>query len=306
MTDAEVDRVPSDGFTRMRPSGQVSFWTVVRRRAVLTDLLVLATLPVLLIGVFFLPRETRAVFVFEYSDPSIITAYTAHLVHLQADHLVANLIGYCLLVGTCYLLAVLAGRRRLFWVATVSYFIAFPPILSSLNLAVPRNAITYGFSGLDLAFVGLLPVLLTAYIRRRLHPAVTTAHAPLLFLMATALIPLVGLPSSLISWGLATVSLLGAIGYAIAVAGPLLSPRRLSTLLTEAALDAGWLELAVASLVLFIGYILVAFPTDLSPGAVVPNLYVHLLGFCLAFLVPFVLLVSGLIDDWETPPTPPS
>jgi hypothetical protein len=43
----------------------------------------------------------------------------------------------------------------------------------------------------------------------------------------------------------------------------------------------------------------VAFPTDLSPGTVVPNLYVHLLAFCLAFLVPFVLLASGLVDDWR-------
>jgi hypothetical protein len=299
MTDARLDHGPTDGFTRMRPSGPVSFWTVLRRRVVATDLLALVAIPVLLVGVFLLPEGVRTAFVFDYTDPSLVSAYAAHAVHLRVDHLVANLVGYGLLAGTCYLLAALAGRRRLFWVATVSYLVAFPPVLSSLNLAVPRNAVSYGFSGLNLAFLGLLPVLLTAYAGRRLHPSITTRHAPLLFLTGTALIPLVGLPSSPVSWALAAASLFGAVGYAVAVAGRSLTRRRLTTLLTETALDAGWLDLAVASLVLFVGYLVVAFPTDLSPGTVVPNLYVHLLAFCLAFLVPFVLLASGLVDDWR-------
>ncbi|MBB6646640.1 hypothetical protein H5V44_10140 [Halobellus sp. MBLA0160] len=101
----------------------------------------------------------------------------------------------------------LGGRQRFFLIALATFLLA----LSALNLAVPRNALGFGFSGIDMALLGLLPVLLWAYARERFVPDASVRPLPAVFFLFVGWIALLALPVSPTGVGLA--------GLATAVAG---------------------------------------------------------------------------------------
>lgn len=290
------------------PPGPGGFGPALARATSPQDVATLAAVPVLLLGVYALPEATRRALVFEYTDPGAVTALSAHYVHFDPTHLAGNVIGYCLLASACYLLAALAGRLALFRAAFVTFLLAFPPVLSALNLAVPRAAVGYGFSGVNVAFAGLLPLLLTAYVGRRLVPAVRVRHAPGLFLLSLAPVPLLALPPSATAFGLAAGAGLGAVGYAA-------SFRRRESLadatrewadrstLRSLLGRPGWSDLFVLAAGLLLAFPFAAFPADVRTGGTVLNLYVHLLGFCLAFIGPYLALELGAFGETDDPAT---
>lgn len=294
--------------------GNPSFGSVVRDAVRLRDCLGLAAVPAVVVAVFvFLPPSTRSALAFEYADPSPVTAYAAHFVHFGVDHLVANVVGFVLLAGSAYLLAVLADRRRLFGAAAVTYLAVFPPVLSALNLAVSRDAVGYGLSGVNMAFAGLLGLLLVAYARRRVDARVRLRYAPAVFFAATAVVSLLALPLGAPAVGLAAVCALAATGYVLAAWRRW--PDRADTARvlpgrgrrdsrddevpeTRRGADVTgqsgrWFDLGVLAVVVFFGGLYVAFPDPGAGDGVVVNLYVHLLGFCLGFVVPFVAVELG-------------
>jgi len=271
--------------------GPDAFWATLRREIRLADCIALAVVPAVLASVFVLPIETRMAYAFVYERPTVLTAYTAHFVHRSLEHLLANVIGYALLAGIGYVLALLADARRLFGVAATTYLLAFPPVLSALNLAIPRNAVGYGFSGVTMAFAGLLAVMLAAYAGRRLHPAADVGHAPAGFLAALAVAAVSVSAGSRVATVLAAVAALSALGY---VGSAVVAHRGESPHATLSR--PGWLDLFVVGLAVFAGYPFVGFPTDLRAGTGVVNAYVHLLGFCLAFLVAYLAAETGVLD----------
>ncbi|MFC6785816.1 hypothetical protein ACFQFH_07875 [Halobaculum halobium] len=267
-----------------------SFRATLRKRVRLADCLGLAAVPAVLVAVFLLPAETKLEYVFTYERPTLLTAYAAHFVHRSLSHLLSNVFGYALLAGTGYVLAVLADARRLFFVATATYLLAFPPALSALNLAVPRDAVGYGFSGVTMAFVGLLVILLAAYAERRIHPEVSVDHAPVGFLALLALVSVLLPTHSAVATALAGTAALGALGYAAMVAVDVRGTAFHST-----ARGSGWLELFAFGAVLVLGYPFVGFPAELGTGVAVVNVYVHFLGLSLAFLVAFVAVLVDAV-----------
>ncbi|QZX98984.1 hypothetical protein [Halobaculum rubrum] len=267
------------------------FWSTLRREIRFVDCVALSVVPVVLAAVFLLPPETRMEFAFTYRRPTVLTAFTAHFVHRSLEHLVANVAGYVLLAGLGYVLAVLADERRLFGLAATTYLFAFPPVLSALNLAVPRNAVGYGFSGVTMAFAGLLAVMLAAYAGRRLHPAVSVRHAPAGFLSALAAAALLVPTASRVATAVAGVAALGAFGYAVSGTTALRDGPPHATLYRS-----GWVDLFALGAVVFAGYPVVGFPSDLRVGTAVVNTYVHLLGFCLAFLVAYLVAATEVLD----------
>ncbi|MFC7069034.1 hypothetical protein [Halobaculum lipolyticum] len=290
-----------DGDATTEPT--TPFGPALRERVRRRDCLALAAVPVVLVAVFLSPEATRRELAFAYRRPTVLTAYTAHFVHLSLDHLLANVLGYALLAGTGYVVAVLADVRRLFGVAAATYLLAFPLVLSALNLAVPRDALGYGFSGVTTAFAGLLAVVGAAYAGRRLHPALGVRHAPGAFLLALAAVAVLVSPSVPLARPLAAVAALGALGYAVSARGALRSsaaPPRAT------AREAGWLDLFVVAAVVFVGYPFVGFPAELRVGTAVTNVYVHLLGFCLAFLVAYICAELWLADGDRDKGTVPS
>lgn len=273
---------------------------VLREAVRIRDCLALAAVPLVLVAVFLLPVETRRALAFAYHDPTILHAYTAHFVHLRVEHLASNVLGYVLLAGVGYVLAVLAGDRRLFGVATVTYLLAFPLVLSALNLAVPRRALGYGFSGVNMAFAGLLGVVVVEYVGRRLDTRVRARHAPVVFFVAVALVSLVALPPNTVSFALAATSALVAVVYLLYVlrawrTTDISSVKPTNSRASERS--GGWMDIAVLGTLLFFGYPFVGFPAPNVADGMVVNLYVHLLGFSLGFIVPYVAITLGLFDD---------
>ena len=271
---------------------------IARARAV--DLLVLGAVPAVLLTVFALPEATRLSLAFAYTDPTAVTAFTAHYVHLGSGHLAGNLAGYGLLASVGYALAVLGGRRRFFLTSVATFLLAFPFVLSALNLAVPRNAVGFGFSGINMAFAGLLPLLLWAYARDRFFPASSFRPLPAVFFLLVGWIALLALPvstdgSGLAGLGMAATGLITGVAYAWRTGTWLRQPVRERTRTVMSR--AGYGDLFVIGAVILVGYPVVGFPSDPTGSGSVVNLYVHLLGFCLAFIGSFILLVGDVIDE---------
>lgn len=277
--------------------GVPDFGAALKRAVSLVDIGAFAVPPVVLLAVTYLPLETRRAYTFAYTDPSAITAYTAHFVHLSNTHLLANVAGYLLLVTVGYPLATLASRRSFFRAAMAVYLIVFPPVLSALNLAVPRQAVAYGFSGINMALAGLLALLLVSFAGRRLHPGVSVRDAPPLFLLGLAVVAIRSGPEDGITGWVAAISVGVALLYKRPSPDWIRSVRRWFRHPSSPARQNGWLELFVTGLGLYVGVLLVGFPADLGGDGTVLNSYVHLLGFALGFLVPYIALEAGLFES---------
>ena len=247
------------------------------------DALVLVSVPLVLVGVFTLPLEARQALAFSYADPSLVTAYTANFVHLDAWHLLSNLAGYALVVPVVYLLSVLGGTRSRFYVVFTVFLVVFPFVLSGLNLAVARPGYTVGFSGVIMAFLGFLPVALSSYLSTHFEVDSPLDLSAALFFGGLALIAVLSL-QSVLTYGLALAALLAAGLHTL----PFVSTADLFPADVRAGVHVpGYVELAIAALVLFAGLTAVAFPTDPVVDGTVINLYGHLLGFALGFIVTY-------------------
>lgn len=299
------DRVAVDGSSTAEgnpDAGVPAFSTAVRRSVRPREAALLLAVPVVLAAAYLLPTETKRALAFAYVDPTVTTAYAAHFVHFDLDHLLANLLGYALVVPTTYLLCALSERRRLFWTMFATVLFAGPLVLSGLNLAVPRDAVGYGFSGLDMAFFGVLPIALFSYVRPWFVTELRSRDLPVLFFTVVAVVSGAALPTSPATTAVAIGSGLLAAGYG----GLILSRERRarkrlggdrSARRSTAARPFGYVELGVVGAILLVGYPLVGFPAN--PPAVdrVVNLYVHFLGFALAFVAAFVGEVTRVLAE---------
>lgn len=248
----------------------------------MVDLAALAAVPLVLVCVFRLPMELRRAYMFSYTDPSLVTAFTANYVHLGLGHFLSNLGAYLLVVPVAYLLSALSGHRKRFYVAFVTFLTVFPIVLSYLNLAIERPGLAMGFSGVVLAFVGYLPLALASYLQAHfdLEPALDLAA--LVFFLGLALAGVLSYPS-IETYGAAVASLLAAALYAQSVTE---TREQFLPDVTAASRATGHFELSFIGLFLLALLILIAFPSPSMENGIV-NLYVHLLGFALGFIVPY-------------------
>ena len=273
------------------------FSTALYRLVYPREIAVLALFPAVIVGVFLLPAESRRALAFAYTDPTVVTAYSSHLVHFRWEHLLANLLGYLLVVPTTYLLSAFADRRRLFWTMFATVLLAGPFVLSGLNLAVPRNAVGYGSSGLIMAFFGILPVALYNYVRPLFVSELRARDLPVLFFVVAGIISGIVLPRSDATVAVAIVSGILAVVYAGFILVRELHARNRFGSPTRPVRPFGYVELPVAGVVLLVGYPLVGFPSELVADNRVVNLYVHFLGFAIAFLATYVGEVTHLLTE---------
>lgn len=262
-----------------------AFATALRRVIRPVDLLAVFSVPALLLSVFAVASERAAEFAFSYAEPTPLTAVTANFVHAGPAHLTWNLASYTLAAGTVYGLAALADRRGLFYTAFGAILLAFPLVLSVLNLAVPRAGVFAGASGLAMAFVGVLPVAFGGYLRRRFGVGAASEAAGLLFLVGLAITALFALPGG--GNLLAAAATLGAFGYAVSLSR---SGLALGTFLVP---PAGFLEFGLWSVGLFVALIVAAFPADPAAGGTIVNTYVHFLGYALGFLSSYLTVLMA-------------
>ncbi|WP_436931432.1 hypothetical protein [Halosimplex halobium] len=264
---------------------------VERTRAL--DLLALLAVPVVLVAAFALPEPVRRSLAFEYTDPSAVAAFASAYVHVGPAHLLTNVGGYLLVVPTAYLLSVASGHRRRFFLVFATVLVAFPPVLSYLNLAAVRTASGLGFSGVLLAFVGYLAYAVAEHLAVNLRVGPAASVAPALFFLGFAVAAPLSVQSvtvdratvALGTAGLVLATLLSALLFALSAADETDSLRRR---LRFATARRGSFELAVLSLALFVAVQFVAFPPRPTAGPGTVNLYTHLLGYALGFMVTYV------------------
>lgn len=257
--------------------------------ASLADAVLVAAVPAVLVGVFVLPEGTREALVLDYRAPTAVDMYASHFVHFGVGHLGGNLAAYALGVLPAYAYCVAADRRTDFLAVFGAVLAVFPYALSGLNVLFVRPSVGYGFSGLAMAFLGFLPVALAAFARERLLPGVTLDHAPLLFFAGAGIVAVLAAsaaPSSLLPLAAVAVAVLGVVAY-----GWSLWTSVDREAFRTAAGRAGDAEFAAAGVALVLAAPFVAFPGRAAAGSgYVFNVYTHLLGFCLGFVVPYAAL----------------
>jgi len=284
---ATADGGAGEGASDAPPASELGFRAAVAANGRRVDAALLASVPVALVGVFALvPAAVREGFVLDYRAPTAVDMYASHFVHFGRAHLAANLAAYALGALPSYWYFAAAGRRGDFLSAFGAVLAVFPYALSGLNAVFVRPSVGYGFSGLAMAFLGLLPVALAVFVRERLLPGVSLDHAPVLFFAGAGTVALLAVPAS-------RVALLGVAVAAVGVAAYGWSLwRAVDAGRLRAALGrAGDAELAAAGVVVVLAAPFVAFPRgDAAGGGYVLNVYSHLLGFCLGFIAPYAAL----------------
>lgn len=246
------------------------------------DLLLLGSVPLLLVAVFVLFGGSRDRLVLSIAEPTSISVVTTHFVHLTADHLVANLAAYCFIVPVGYVLAAMSARREEFLVSFVGLLLALPPALSGLNLLVFDRGVSLGFSGMTMAFVGLLPLYLGAFVARPVYGHYDRDVSPGLFFLGLGFIAARSVPAADVRRAVLVSSVLIALVYLRSTlpSSPL-SGRSLSAIGSREG------QLAVTVVGVFLLGLVIGFPGELASGTVVVNTYGHLLGYAFGFIVPY-------------------
>jgi len=249
-----------------------------------------AAVPLLVTGVFFLPRETRLALALLYTEPSILTSYASHFVHLDLPHILANLLVYTLVVPFSLVVSIKSGRRRRFYIVAITVLLAFPFVLSGLNLLFPRPRIGFGLSGINMAFVGYLPHVLASHLESERLDTDTLGETVLQlgFFLGTTVIALrvaLSLQPGLSAgseWLLAAGvgSALASILFARPIVASLRAhPHSVEEFAPPTVLFGG---------ALFVLLVLIGFPqVSVTDGSVV-NVFLHLLGYSLGYLTPYV------------------
>ena len=123
---------------------------------------------VLIVVHFFLPEPLRSQFLFTYGKPTIVSAWTAAILHDSVSHLASSVTWYAIVMASAYALSMTWTRRRPFWFAVVGCLVLAPPMTKlgeywllkiQWNLVADATT-TRGFSGVVSALGGLLYVSL--------------------------------------------------------------------------------------------------------------------------------------------------
>lgn len=260
--------------------------------------------PIILGFVYSWPEELRASLLFDYTAPTVLTAFASTFVHLDGGHLLVNIGMYLLVVPLLFALCVVNQNRRQFYVVFLTVLFAFPFVLSYLNLAIFRPSAGFGFSGVLMAFVGYLPVALAEYLDGLFDIGPANQTGPLLFLLSLGCISILSLQSVSMASPVLKLGLITSVGIVMAAVLlytlELYNQRGPSRSQLRAAFQTpGYFELALGTVVVLFAAQFVAFPPSPSSESGVLNLYVHFVGYALGFLVSFTTIELAERFGWK-------
>lgn len=270
------------------------------RRGTVRDVGLLLAVPAVLLGVFWLPDPLRDALVFRADDPAPLATFTAHYAHRSLSHLAGNLALYGVAVGLGYPLALLGGRRRAYVWVVAAVLLGYPLALSGLHLSLYDQGALLGASGLVLALVGVLPVVLFAYVGARVDGAVSVDDSPALFFLGGAVIAGRTAIAEPALRPIVPVALLIGTLYLLPAAGRM---RRGAGVRGRQLHRTGYVELPAAAVVAFILAVAVAFPAA-PPGGdgVVAGQAVHAFAYAMGFVGAFV--ADRQVRGLGPPPAP--
>ncbi|MFB6228704.1 MAG: hypothetical protein ABEH88_09120 [Halobacteriales archaeon] len=261
------------------------------------DLLAVLLVPVVLVLVFTLSTPTRESLALSTDAPTVVSAYAAHFVHLDSGHLSGNLAVYGVVVPTVYLLAALGDRRRAFLVPFLAVLLSFPFALSALHLVLDTPGRVLGFSGINMAFVGMVPLFETIYLSH-LDGDVRLDHAPALFFAGAAVIAFRLVPAD----PARVVLTVGAGAVALTFAG--YAWREISSeTIVELAGRSVEFELVAGGIVVFFLAVSLGFPENPARPDGFVGVYTHFLGYAAGFVLTYLAL--RINDPTVRVPPPP-
>lgn len=237
-----------------------------------------------LVGVYTLPRPVRVDLALFYSAADYVPLFASHYVHFRLEHLLTNLLVFAVVEPLALVLSLHTADDWLFPVAVTTYLVVFPPVLSGLNLAVvrPHVAFGFGFSGINMAFLGLLPVVLFRYLGS-VDERVRPGDALGAFFVGSGIAAGLAVPIRWVSLGLVAVSLAAA---GVSLYG---LHRRAGGLdhLGERVRTNGRPSLVVTAVLLYPSVAVAGFAPSGQGGSVV-DLYTHFVGFGLGFAAAYL------------------
>lgn len=252
----------------------------------LRDILMVSVVPVVLTGVFLLPSSVQKGFILNFQNIDFYNFFSYAFVHRGWDHFVGNLISYVSLVVPVYLLCVLAGEKRFFRYTWLIFVLALPVVIGLIEFASPVSPVTTaGFSGVDAAFLGVLPISLMLYLRNRISDEIQVAHAIVLLLLAVGTISLTYSGFSALTFGTITATVLLAIFYTYRT-----GVKEFKKVATEIVSMKGYFQLVLFALLFFLISPQVMFPAKISLGVGTVDIFAHYLGLLLGFFLPFVYI----------------
>lgn len=259
----------------------------------LFDVALILSFPLLLGLGYSLPLGVRESLVFNYTNPTLLAAFTSAFVHLEFGHLITNIGLYALVAPILYALSVLSGRQQQFRVFVFTAFLAFPPVLSYLNLAITRSSVTFGASGVIMVFVGYLPLALSDYLDTNFEIGPVNVFAPALFFASLGLISVLSLQSVLLqnptvllgTAGLVLATVLSTALYGLSVYEQTDNAR---TKVRSAMRATGYTDLILLTVLLLFVVPIIAFPANPKVENGVLNLYEHFLGYALGFMASYI------------------
>lgn len=271
--------------------------TRFREAVRVVDLLAILLVPAVLVLVFTFPTPARESLALSTDAPTVVSMYAAHFVHLDPGHISGNLAIYALVVPTVYLLAALGDRPQAFLIPFLAVLLLFPFVLSALHLALDTPGRVLGFSGLNMAFVGMVPLFEAIYLSR-LDRDVRLDHAPALFFAGAAVIAFRLVPGDPERLALtAAAGVLAAVFAGYAWRG--ISRETIVDLVGRSV----EFELVAGAVVVFFLAVSLGFPEDPTRPDGFVGVYTHFLGYAAGFVLTYLALRSN--DPTRRVPPPP-
>lgn len=228
--------------------------------------------PVVLLTVGSVPLSQQSEWALRINDPTLAQLYLSNFVHGDIPHLSGNVVSFLLTMGVLFPLAAITRRHHILATLSVLVFTVVPFVVSLYSiyaLAGTEAETVVGFSGVNSAFVGMLPLFIVFFVNDKVRKIGITIGA----------IGFMGLEMGVVLWiaGLHRRSVL------------LLVITSVVALILAARGDRGGryaprgyeLHLLVIAVILFatLPFTLIV---NVDPGT---NVYGHLIGFAGGFLL---------------------
>ncbi len=250
----------------------------VAKHGEMKDLILISSIPIVLVLVFLMPSSVQEILTVNYENPFLLNFLTSAFVHSGVNHLAGNVVSYMVVITVLYLMCSLSGLKRNFRYFFLIFVFIFPFVLSGINFQLLEVETSMGFSGVDSAFLGFLPVVVFHYMDRKLDLDLGGSNSILLFLLGTEILVLIYAGLSTVF--LVVLALIGFYSWRISQRADLNS-------LKESINRRGHFELSLVGILLFLGMTFSLFPKNIVVGGKAVNILSHYSGYFLGFFVPY-------------------
>lgn len=243
--------------------------------------------------VYFLPAEVKELLTlnyhfFSFSNPSdLLRLYTYHLIHFDILHFAGNLVSFILIYWVLTYLVIQGRGVRMFKVMLLIVFVVIAPALGVLDLMLFGDTVVKqgcGFSGILLAFNGLIPYFSFKYVSKELGINFRVSMVHLLFLVIAS-----GMSIAYIETIRAIVfASTGSFAVALYFYGIYNRYNIEDTRETREKIS-----LVMFSLMMFFWVIVVSFPPELKTSHGIVNIWGHFLGLYLSMVILYFLALRA-------------